>query len=165
MRGAGEVSGGRILVRAAGQSDADALEAILRDTFESTWRPNVSAPAGEAFLAEDRPARYVARNGLDFHVAEREGEVVGLVHWRDDFVHALHVRSDHARSGVGARLMDLAEAEVARVGFGALRLETDTFNLAAQAFYSTRGYREAARYADQQWNSGLTTLLLVKGLI
>lgn len=165
MRRAGEVSGGRILVRAAGQSDAAALEAILRDTFESTWRPNVSATAGEAFLAEDRPARYVAQSGLDFHVAEREGEVVGLVHWRDDFVHALHVRSDHARSGVGARLMDLAEAEVARVGFAALRLETDTFNLAAQAFYSTRDYHEAARYADQQWNSGLTTLLLVKGLI
>jgi ribosomal protein S18 acetylase RimI-like enzyme len=60
--------------------------------------------------------------------------------------------------------MDRVEAEAASVGFGAIRLETDTFNTAAQAFYRVRGYREKGRYPDAQWNSGLTTLLLVKAL-
>ena len=60
--------------------------------------------------------------------------------------------------------MDRAEAEIAKSGFGSARLETDTFNLASQAFYRSRGYREAGRYPDQEWNSGLTTILFVKAL-
>jgi ribosomal protein S18 acetylase RimI-like enzyme len=153
-----------ILVRPARADDAAALIAVLRDTFESTWRPNISPAAAQAHLEEDRPARYVEQSGLEFRVAERDGQVIGLVHWKDDFVHALHVRSSHARQGAGARLMDCAEAEIARAGFASARLETDTFNLRSQAFYRSRGYREAARYPDEEWNSGLTTILLVKPL-
>lgn len=151
-----------ILVRRARPADAAALEDILRETFESTWRPNISVEAAQAYLAEDRAAAYVADCGLDFWVAERNGQVVGLVHWRDDFLCALHVRPGHARSGVGARLMNRAEAEIAGSGFAAVRLETDTFNAASQAFYVARGYREAGRYPDEEWNSGLTTVLFVK---
>ncbi len=154
----------KALVRQARPGDAAALRAILRDTFESTWRPQITAAAARAFLDEDRPTAFVAEQGMAFWVAERGGEVVGLVHWRDDFVHALHVRSSHARAGVGAQLMDLAEAEIASAGFGAARLETDTFNTASRAFYAARGYREAGRYPDEEWNSGLTTILLVKPL-
>jgi ribosomal protein S18 acetylase RimI-like enzyme len=97
-------------------------------------------------------------------VGERAGTVVGLVHWRDDFIHALHVRSSAARRGVGARLMDRAEAEIAKAGSKQARLETDTFNQRSQAFYRARGYEEAGRYPDEEWNSGLTTLLLIKRL-
>jgi ribosomal protein S18 acetylase RimI-like enzyme len=153
-----------IPVRRARPADAAALMAILRDTFESTWRPNISPAAAQAVLTEDRPAVYVAEHGLDFWVAEQDGEVVGLVHWEGDFVNALHVRAANARRGVGARLMDRAEAAIAASGFAATRLETDTFNVASQAFYAARGYREAGRYPDEEWNSGLTTLLLVKPL-
>jgi hypothetical protein len=60
--------------------------------------------------------------------------------------------------------MDLAEAEIARAGHAQARLETDTFNTRSQAFYAARGYVEADRYPDHEWNSGLTTLLLVKPL-
>ena len=72
--------------------------------------------------------------------------------------------ASHARSGVGAWLMDHAEAEIARAGHAAARLETDTFNTRSQAFYAARGYVEAGRYPDTEWNSGLTTLLLAKPL-
>lgn len=153
-----------ILVRRARPADAAALRAILRDTFESTWRPQITAAAAQAFLAEDRPANFVAEHGLDFWVAEQDGAVAGLVYWADDFVHALHVRASHARLGLGARLMDKAEADITAAGFAAARLETDTFNTASQAFYAARGYHEAGRYPDEEWNSGLTTLLLVKPL-
>ena len=151
-------------LRPARPADAAALRAILRDTFESTWRPNITAGAAAAFLHEDRPAAYVAERGLEFWVAEREGEVAGLVHWQNDFVHALHVLARHARRGVGARLMDKAEAEIAASGFAAAMLETDTFNQRSRAFYAARGYQEARRYPDTEWASGLTTILLAKTL-
>lgn len=153
-----------ISLRPAREADAANLRAILHDTFQSTWRPQLTEEAAQAFLTEDRPSAYVGEKGLEFRVAEIDGAAVGFVHWHDDFVHALHVRSSHARRGVGARLMDLAEAEIAEAGFPSARLETDTFNARSQAFYAARGYREADRYPDIEWASGLVTLLLVKSL-
>ena len=94
----------------------------------------------------------------------RTGAVAGFVHWRNDFVHALHVHSAYAGMGVGTQLMGLAEAEIARAGHPTARLETDTFNTRSQAFYLARGYLEKDRYPDLKWNSNLTTLLLEKGL-
>lgn len=152
------------LIRPARQDDAAALKAILRDTFESTWRPELTAEAVGAFENEDRPAAYVGERGHLFVVAEVCGEVVGFVDWDGDFVNALHVRSSHARTGLGARLMDHAEGGITEAGFASARLETDTFNLRSQAFYAARGYLEADRYPDEEWNSGLTTILLVKRL-
>ncbi|MFZ4605315.1 MAG: GNAT family N-acetyltransferase [Caulobacter sp.] len=153
-----------ILIRRARPEDASVLKAILRDTFESTWRPQLTAEAARAFQSEDRPAAYVGERGLLFRVAEVGGEVVGFVDWNGDFVNALHVQASHARTGVGGRLMDRAEVEIAAAGFPTARLETDTFNLRSQAFYAARGYVEADRYPDEEWNSGLTTVLLVKAL-
>jgi ribosomal protein S18 acetylase RimI-like enzyme len=151
-------------IRRAEPADADSLKAILRDTFESTWLPQLTVEAAAAIRREDRPGAYVGERGMEFWVAERGGEVVGLVDWQDDFVNALHVLASHSRSGVGSRLMDHAEAEIARAGFASVRLETDTFNQRSQAFYAKRGYVEADRYPDTEWNSDLTTLLLVKAL-
>jgi GNAT superfamily N-acetyltransferase len=153
-----------IVIRQGRSDDAEALKAILRDTFESTWLPQLTAEAAAAFRNEDRPAAYVGERGLLFVVAEVDGDVVGLVDWNGDFVNALHVLASHARSGVGGRLMDHAEAAMAAAGHARARLETDTFNTRSQAFYAKRDYREAGRYPDEEWNSGLTTLLLVKGL-
>lgn len=157
-------SSATLVVRRACSADAPALVAILYDTFESTWRPNITPAAARAFRDEDRPAAYVAERGLDFWVAERAGEVVGFVDWQGDFVNALHVRIGHARTGVGARLLDRAEGEMAQAGVAASRLETDTFNTGSQAFYLARGYSEADRYPDEEWDSGLTTILFVKTL-
>lgn len=153
-----------LIVRASGPADLFALQAILHDTFQSTWRPQISPAAARAFIDEDRPANYVGERGLLFRVAERAGEVVGFVDWDGDFINALHVRSDHARTGVGASLMNLSETDIAKAGYPAIRLETDTFNARSQAFYAARGYAEAGRYPDTEWNSGLITLLLVKPL-
>jgi ribosomal protein S18 acetylase RimI-like enzyme len=151
-------------LRRSRPSDGPALEGILIDTFETTWRPAISRAAAAAFLEEGRAAAYVAQLGADFRVAERDGRVVGFVHWRDDFVHALHVVSSEVRRGVGTRLMDLAEAEIAGAGYRSARLETDTFNTRSRAFYEARSYREAGRYPDDEWRSGLTTILFVKAL-
>lgn len=79
-------------------------------------------------------------------------------------MNALHVRSTHARQGIGTRLLGHVEEQIAQAGFASVRSETDTFNLRSQAFYEARGYIEAGRYPDEEWNSDLTTILLVKPL-
>lgn len=154
----------KIALRLARPTDSVAIKAILQDSFESVWRPNISAAAATAYLDEDRGGAYIGEYGRDFWVAELDGEVAGLVHWQDDFVHALHVGSAYRRHGIGQRLMDLAETAMARAGIGAARLETDTFNEASCASYGARGYAEAGRYPDEEWDSDLTTILFVKPL-
>jgi ribosomal protein S18 acetylase RimI-like enzyme len=151
-----------ILLRRARAGDAASVRAILHATYERTWLPQLTAAAAQIFHTEDRPAAYVSARGLQFWVAEQNGEVLAFVDWEGDFVNALHVRPSHARIGLGRRLMDEAEAQIMSAGFAAARLETDTFNTRSQAFYAARGYREADRYPDKEWNSGLTTILLVK---
>jgi ribosomal protein S18 acetylase RimI-like enzyme len=153
-----------IVVRLAQPADSAALKQILRETFESTWRPNISAAAAQAYLTAAIGDTYVDQHGHAFWLAEFEGKIAGLVHWQGDFIQALHVRPGYARRGIGDRLMDVAERAIAAAGFASVRLETDTFNEASRAFYAARGYAEAGRYPDEEWNSGLTTILFVKQL-
>lgn len=152
------------LIRRATPNDAPTLRAILFDTFESTWLPELTSGAAQRYRAEDRPATYIRDRSPEFRVAECDGQVVGFVDWTADFVNALHVHSSHERLGIGSRLMDLAENEIASARFPNARLETDSFNARSRAFYAKRGYREVDRYPDLEWESGLTTLLLVKSL-
>ncbi len=125
-------------IRRASPDDAGVLRAILHDTFENTWLPELTAAAARRCRDEDRPAAYICERGAEFRVAECEGQVVGFVDWDADFVNALHVRSSHARRGIGSRLMDLAENEIAGAGFLSARIETDTFNSRARLLLETR---------------------------
>lgn len=153
-----------IRIRPALAGDAPRLKAILQDSFESTWLPVLTSAAAARYRAEDRGARYVEDSLEAFRVAEIAGVVTGFVHWQGDFVEGLHVHGDHRRQGIGRLLMDCAERAMAMEGFAAARLETDSFNVASQAFYLGRGYAEQARYPDEEWDSGFTTILYVKQL-
>lgn len=157
-------SSGPFEIRPALSTDAAGLAAVLYDTFESTWLPNITSSAAKAFREEDRPAAYIARRGQEFWVCQYAESIVGFVHWQGDFVEALHVRGSYSRAGIGTLLMDKAEAEITRLGFAAAQLETDTFNIISQQFYLKRGYTEADRYPDTEWGSNLMTILLLKPL-
>jgi ribosomal protein S18 acetylase RimI-like enzyme len=152
-------------IRQATPSDTEGLVALLQDSFRTTWEPVVTPAAARAYWESDRARRYVVEMGSEFRVAVSGDEVAGMVHWRGDFVHALHVLSSwRRRQGVATRLMDEAETRIAEAGRGEACLETDTFNQSSQAFHRSRGYREVDRYPDAAWASGLTTLLLRKPL-
>jgi GNAT superfamily N-acetyltransferase len=144
--------------------DAPVLRAILYDTFESTWLPELPPAVAHRYYDEERPRAYVEARGAAFWVAACEEQVIGFVDWDANFVNALHVRASHARGEVGNLLMEFAEAQIAEGGYPVARLQTDTFNSRSRAFYAKRGYLEADRYPDVEWNGGLTTLLMVKAL-
>lgn len=152
------------ILRAARREDMADLRSILDDTFESTWRPHITRTAAQTYIQEEKAATYVNERWHLFWVAEIAEKAVGFIDWADDFVDALHVHSAHARQGIGRRLLDHAEMQIASANFAMTRLETDTFNYASQAFYKARGYLEVDRYPDHEWNSGLTTILFVKVL-
>jgi ribosomal protein S18 acetylase RimI-like enzyme len=142
--------------------DAAGVIAVLDDTFESTWAPQLR-PEALARRRREQPARaYVAQKAQAFVVAAEGEQILGMVHWDGDFIHALHVTGAAQRRGVGRALLAHAEQAIAAAGRAAARLETDTFNTRSRAFYAALGYREIDSYPDQEWDSGLTTLLLEK---
>lgn len=153
-----------ITIRPWRLDDFDAVKAILDDTFASTWLPQLSPEALRTYRESGEPVGYIDEMGPAFFVAEIEGEVVGMVHWEHDFVHALHVPAAQQRRGIARALMAFAEDGMRASGVTLARLETDTFNTQSQGFYLALGYREDDRYPDLEWHSGFTTILYVKPL-
>ena len=154
-----------ITIRPWRLDDFDAVKAILDDTFAGTWLPQLTPEALAVYRESGEPVGYIDEMGPAFFVAEIDGEVVGMVHWEDDFVHALHVPAAHQRKGIARALMAFAEDGMRADGVEIARLETDTFNTQSQGFYLALGYREADRYPDLEWHSGFTTILYVKPLV
>ncbi|QRY81085.1 GNAT family N-acetyltransferase [Pseudomonas sp. PDNC002] len=153
-----------ISIRHAEPADADAIVRILGETYEATWKPELSAEAIARFESSAHTVAYVRERLPYLRVACIDGEVVGLVDWRDDFIDALHVSPVNQHLGVGAALLRHAEAAIAAAGHADVRLETDTFNQQARSFYRRHGYLELDFYPDEEWQSGFTTVLLGKPL-
>ena len=150
-------------IRPASPSDAQAVEAILTDTYLGTWKLQLT-PAAAAFEQQGKTRSYVEARLQEFHVACVNGVPAAMVDWENNFIWALHVGRAWQRMGLGGALLAHAEAAMARAGHREARLETDTFNLQSRAFYQRHGYAEIDFYPDESWDSGFTTVLLSKAL-
>jgi ribosomal protein S18 acetylase RimI-like enzyme len=152
------------VLRQACKADRDALVQLLEDSYRTTWAPHVAPDRWRSWSEQKRPASYVDAMGQEFVVATIADELAGMVHWRGDVIHALHVGSAFRRQGVGGVLLRHAEAAIAQAGHEAARLETDSFNGTSRAFYAKQGYTESGSRPDEEWDSGFVTLLLTKDL-
>jgi ribosomal protein S18 acetylase RimI-like enzyme len=85
----------------------------------------------------------------DATVAERDGEIVGLLVLRvtDEgfLVDNVAVHPAHQGTGVGKALLERAEAEAGRAGFDSLFLYTNHLMTENQALYARIGYVEYGR--------------------
>ncbi|UDL86861.1 GNAT family N-acetyltransferase [Mesorhizobium sp. PAMC28654] len=154
----------QISLRAAQASDIPALKQVLRETFEGTWLPHITKASAQRYVETDIGGCYVDECWQEFTVAEIDGDIAGLIHWRGDFIGAVHVGANRQGQGVGRKLLSHAEQAIGAAGFPQARLETDTFNERAQGLYKAVGYVEKGRYPDDEWDSGFTTVLFEKPL-
>lgn len=151
-------------IRPARSNDRAAVLALLEETFIDTWRPQLSVEAIAAYRNGGGTERFVDAHLGRFVVAELDGRLAGFAHRDGGFVGALHVTAPARRHGVARQLMATLETAMREDGIATASLETDTFNTGSQALYLALGYRETARYPDQEWNSGLTTIRYEKTL-
>ncbi|MGO1072806.1 GNAT family N-acetyltransferase [Lysobacter sp. CA199] len=152
------------LIRPAVAADRTALLALLAETFEDTWRPQLTEQAIADYHRNRVAQAFVESQWPDFVIAEIAGEVLGFAHREGGFVEALHVAAAGRRRGIARALMNALEASMRAEGLRLASLETDTFNTGSQGLYLALGYREVARYPDEEWNSGLTTIRYEKSL-
>src|SRR5256885_1280586 len=94
-----------LTLRPSRPDDLPALNAVLWATYDSTWKPQLTADKHAQFCASGKTAQYVQSRGHLFWVAECDGVVAGFVDWVDDFIGALHVLPAWQGRGVGRALL------------------------------------------------------------
>ena len=140
-------SGSRVAIRGARSDEAETLERIEAQCFET-----------------DR----MSRRSLNYHLRSKTSDVLiaelatpeqgwrvagyTMVFYRANAsvarLYSLATLPEARGHGVADALMDAAERAVRRRGYNALRLEVRSDNPAATALYAKRGYIEFGRHED-----------------
>lgn len=141
-------------VRRAEPADVDVIVAILSEA--ARWLLGRGIRQWPHPFPRSRVEPLVCRG--DFYVARIAGEPVATLAllWSDPtfwgeqpddagYVHALAVRRSQAGRGLGACLLDWAEAEVVANGGEFLRLDCLAENQALRRYYEVQGVRAARR--------------------
>lgn len=112
-------------------SDMDRAAAVLRIAFDTAlpWLSGLHTPE------EDRAffRGHVFVNDAVWGAVD--GEIIGIIAFRDGWVDQLYVLPDRQREGVGKALL-----QVAKSTWPSLKLWTFQKNLAARAFYESQGF-------------------------
>jgi len=146
-----------IIIRTAVPGDLPAVcrlaEQLVRQHVAydpGRYQPPVDVAAAYAELL----GRHVGGPSSVLAVADRGGELVGYVFGmieasnlvalagRVGWIHDLYVSANARRLGVGSRLLDMAVAELRRIGCpGGVLLGVAAQNTAAAALFRSRGFR------------------------
>jgi GNAT superfamily N-acetyltransferase len=131
-----------MMLRSAGDDDVEALLAVQRAAsvaaFAHIYPPDRYPFPDDAIRDVWRQA--LADGGVETFVAEVDGEPVGSVSVRDDFLNALYVVPEQWRSGIGSALHDHALERLRARGIGVAKLWTLEENWDARRFYERRGW-------------------------
>lgn len=116
----------------------------LADRFPEGFDP------GDTLVAD--AGTFDAPDGV-FVLMHNAAEVVGCggVHKLDDRcgeIKRMWVRKDHRGKGLGRTLLAALEAEGRRLGYEAIRLDTNSALTEAISMYESNGYRTIPRYND-----------------
>jgi ribosomal protein S18 acetylase RimI-like enzyme len=143
-------------VRRAGLADVDEIVATLSEA--ARWLLSRRIRQWPDPFPRERVERLVRRG--DFYLARLDGETVATLalQWADPafwgeqpddagYVHALAVRRTHGGRGLGARLLDWAEAEVVARGRAFLRLDCLAENDALRRYYEQLGFEPRGEVA------------------
>jgi GNAT superfamily N-acetyltransferase len=134
------------VIREASVTDASAVKACVVAAFE-IYTERIGKPPGPMLL--DFPTEIEARH---VWLAESHGEVIGvLVQYETQhgfYIDTVAVDPDHQGTGVGKALLQFAEQEAIRRGYGSIYLCTNVKMTENQTFYPRIGYIEYERKLD-----------------
>jgi GNAT superfamily N-acetyltransferase len=147
-RGDGAADAGNVLIRPYGDSDARAVGILIADTFGEFNLAPVAPDQRDLLLgpflyarSPDRDHQAAIARAIRSEmvlVAEREGEILGVLRGRTTRLGSLFVRGDQHRRGIGRGLVTRFEQECARQGGSAIKVAATLY---AVPFYLEMGYR------------------------
>ena len=129
-------------IRHARPDDAETLFAVQRDAclvaFAHIFPPDRYPFPDEDVLANWRDV--LAEHGTEVHVAEVDGEAVGVVSLGNGFLSTLYVVLSQQGTGVGTALHDLALERLRVHGNYVAKLWTLEENRSGRRYYEKRGW-------------------------
>jgi ribosomal protein S18 acetylase RimI-like enzyme len=131
------------VIRAADPDDAPGAAACVRAAYEHYVLRNGKLPAP----MRDDYRQVIAE--CDVTVAEREGEIVGVLVLREAsegfLLDNIAVSPGQQGTGLGRRLLELSEDKARAAGYDSIYLYTQEIMVENQALYTRVGYAEYAR--------------------
>lgn len=128
------------LIRRAVVSDAPTIAQVHAASIREVCSEVYPGPQIERWASTKRPERYLQSIAHSaFFVAELDGELVGFSHLdlESGEVHAVYVRPDRLRRGIGALLLVAVEAAAREAGLERIALRS---SLNAVRFYEAQGF-------------------------
>jgi len=156
----GVVDAGMTALRYATRADASAVADLQTAAARAFGPGHYTGDELDRWARERDPAAYDFDDGVHV-VAERDGDVVGWGWVRPERceVSAVYVHPDHARDGLGTRLLDRLEAEAADDGCDALSLWA---SLPSVGFYDANGYERVRRVTLDSGSTSLPCVVMRK---
>jgi ribosomal protein S18 acetylase RimI-like enzyme len=147
-----------VRLRRASPADAEGIARLVDDAY----RPYVERIGMLPGPMTDDHAEVIRERQVT--VAERGETLVGVLVAGADpdgfFIHNVAVHPDHQGTGVGRRLLGLAEEQAREAGFDEIRLYTHERLTESRALYERIGYAEYERRPLE----GFSLVFLRKGL-
>ena len=150
-------------IRAAVETDVSVLQTLLRNSWLTTWAPEIPFAGVQRFAAEDPAGSYARDKWREFIVADEGGALLGMFHVEGDHLHAIHLDPKHKRRKIGTLLMDEVERRIAR-DHAQATLEARCFNTGAITFYQQRGWTRRRTYMGTECGGPCETVEMVKAL-
>ena len=138
-----------IVIRNYQDQDSKAVGILIADTYREFNLLFTSPEEKSAFLG---PFQYARSNDLSHQeaiaatiqaamvfVAEKEGEIVGVLRGRKDKLQSLFVQGAFHRQGIGRQLVERFEQECAGQGARMIRVMSTLY---AVPFYQAMGYKK-----------------------
>jgi ribosomal protein S18 acetylase RimI-like enzyme len=151
-----------MVIRPATEADIQALQALLRNSWLTTWAPHLQPATVARFHESDDAGAYASTCWRDFHVADDAGALRGMFHVDGYHLNAIHLDPNYKRLGIGSFLMDEVERRIAEL-HREVSLEVLVFNAGAIAFYERhRWKRDGAPYETLECGEPVATHKMTK---
>ncbi|MEW5987176.1 MAG: GNAT family N-acetyltransferase [Chloroflexota bacterium] len=142
-----------LIIRLASPEEAEDLFAVQRASalaaFHHIFPPDQFPFPDEA--ERKRWREYLQSGASEVLVAEREGQILGIVVLTGDVIERLFVHPDYWRQGVGSRLHDEAIQRFLDRGLDSCRLFVLEENRNARRFYERRGWEIDGRRMESMF--------------
>jgi len=139
-----------IIIRDYQENDANSVGKLIADTYSEFNLTFAPPEERNEFLGPFQYARSVEKSHQEeiarvirasmVFVAEKDGEIVGVLRGRKDKLQSLFVRGDHHRQGIGRRLVKRFEQDCLAQGAVEIRLMSTLY---AVPFYQAMGYKKS----------------------
>ena len=149
-----------VSTRQATLDDADAIRDLIAelDTLHARKLPTMFRVPEEPRFTRDDIANILSNDEAGLFVAERLGEVVGVIYLEIEWATSSHrvpsrscwvsnivVRQDVRRQGIGRQLMEVADAWTHEHALEQVKFVVWEFNVDAISFYEHLGYATLQR--------------------